>query len=123
MYEVYPNIRSHQTLDKAIENLAKVKNTTPDKVMSSLQLVLVFFPAKGDEIRNTVKFWGDCVRGNSSSSRRILLLLANIYTGAATQCVREDKVKGANSQYWCNVLLKYVEWVIEPVHLIRDYSG
>lgn len=29
--------------------------------------------------------------------------------GVATQCLKANKCKGANEQYWANVLLKYVD--------------
>ncbi|KAK0502821.1 Piwi domain-containing protein [Armillaria luteobubalina] len=54
----------------------------------NIQMVLVMLPAQGDIVHTQVKQWGDVLKG------------------VPTQCVRSEKIKNANAQYWANVALK-----------------
>ncbi|KAK0240575.1 argonaute-like protein [Armillaria nabsnona] len=54
----------------------------------NIQMVLVMLPAQGDLVHTQVKQWGD------------------VLTGVPTQCLRSEKIKSANAQYWANVALK-----------------
>ena len=52
--------------------------------------------------------FGDIKVGCCSFVMIKMLIRATKY-GVATQCLKASKCKGANDQYWANVLLKYVD--------------
>ncbi|KAJ7871472.1 Piwi domain-containing protein [Mycena olivaceomarginata] len=54
----------------------------------NIEMIIVLLPAKADEIRNRVKYWGD------------------VEHGIKTSCLREDKIQRANNQYWNNVAIR-----------------
>ncbi|KAL1702475.1 Piwi domain-containing protein [Schizophyllum commune] len=54
----------------------------------AVKMIVVILPMNGDQIWEHTKYWGD------------------IDKGVATQCLKADKCKKANIQYWANVCLK-----------------
>uniref|UniRef100_D8PXF5 Argonaute-like protein n=1 Tax=Schizophyllum commune (strain H4-8 / FGSC 9210) TaxID=578458 RepID=D8PXF5_SCHCM len=54
----------------------------------AVKMIVVILPMNGDQIWEHTKFWGD------------------IDKGVATQCLKADKCRKANIQYWANVCLK-----------------
>ncbi|KAJ7273274.1 argonaute-like protein [Mycena rebaudengoi] len=67
---------------------AQQERRRPAKVSVPVDLILVLLPSKADEIRTSVKHWGDVKRG------------------IRTSCLREDKLSKANNQYYNNVAIK-----------------
>ncbi len=74
----------------------------------NIQMVLVMLPAQGDLVHTQVKQWGDVLTGKYPSSQSSAAAQARPVLGVPTQCLRSEKIKNANAQYWANVALKYV---------------
>ncbi|KAJ7273218.1 argonaute-like protein [Mycena rebaudengoi] len=55
---------------------------------SRIEMIIVLLPAKADDIRTKVKYYGD------------------VKMGIRTNCLRQDKVRNAKNQYYNNVALK-----------------
>ncbi|KAF8919662.1 Piwi domain-containing protein [Mucidula mucida] len=69
---------------------------------AGVQLIVVLFPDKGDEIRNAVKRWGDVQHGFLSSH------------------MKSDKLQRANPQYYANVAIKINARLGGSNHIIKS---
>lgn len=56
-----------------------------------------------------MKNFGDCVAGKHLLE--LFLFGSDMLLGIRTQCLREDKVKKANDQYYNNVALKFAYFI------------
>ncbi|KAF9003115.1 Piwi-domain-containing protein [Hymenopellis radicata] len=72
----------HGSLNKFMEDVISKTRS------AAVQLIVVLFPNKGDQIRSAVKQWGDVMHG------------------ILTSHMKEDKLPRANNQYYANVALK-----------------
>ncbi|KAF9049360.1 Piwi-domain-containing protein [Hymenopellis radicata] len=89
--------------NNVVGSLNKFREDVLSKTRSAaVQLIVVLFPNKGDEIRNAVKRWGD------------------VENGIMTSHMKGDKLQRANPQYYANVALKINARLGGSNHVIRS---
>ncbi len=91
-----------------LQSLNKFMEDFVGKTRSAgVQLIVVLFPDKGDEIRNAVKRWGDVMHGEYIPVFETGLSFM-VCVGFLTSHMKSDKLQRANPQYYANVAIKYV---------------
>ncbi|KAL1745286.1 Piwi domain-containing protein [Schizophyllum fasciatum] len=83
-----PIVQSYRPAQRGAHYLLNELTSELRQKRQPVKIIVVILPFNGDQLWEHTKYWGD------------------IETGIATQCLKADKCRKGNIQYWANVCLK-----------------